>query len=107
MRKSGVEHVATTERMINTYTFSVEKYEEKYHFEDLNMLKCNQICGKEISSFAMYLRNHEPTFKFLTEVYRGFSQSLQTNPEMALNWATINSRTFQIFMYQSPFNSTV
>jgi hypothetical protein len=107
MRKSGVEHVATTEGMINTCTFSVEKYEKKYHFEDLNMLKCNQICGQEISNFAIYLRDHEPTIKYLAEVYRGYPQSLQTNPEITLNRATFNSRRFQIFIYQSPLNSTV
>ena len=37
MRKSGVEHVATTEGMIDAYTISVGKYEEKYHFEDLSV----------------------------------------------------------------------
>jgi len=34
MRKSGVEHVAPPEGMINAYKISAGKYEEKYHFED-------------------------------------------------------------------------
>ena len=37
MTKSGVEHVAPTDGMINAYTISVGKFEEKYHFEDLGV----------------------------------------------------------------------